>query len=358
MIRRLGRLALGVAVAVVLFLATGEVLARTLGILDRLNGYGRQLFVRGPSADLPYRLQPGLDTTLFGIHVRVNRLGFRGPEIVTVPPEGTQRVLFLGDSVVFGQGVAEEETMSAELARRLSAHGSYEVVNAGAQGYDTPAEAQLLELVGVALRPRIVVVGMSLNDYDPAPVYDPTGVLMRRPLDERAPRLLDRSEFLLVLRWVVAYARGHTYTQLLERAGRQADAPDTERERMRGLDKWVATEHLRFYRNPDPVLMARLRTGLADLRRLCDGTGARLLVAVFPESYQVDSATPDLTPQQKLLAVCAEVGVQCLDLQPPFAAAGGDLFMDAQHPNARGHAVAATAIAAAILAERDGSGAR
>ena len=352
--RRVGRLALGVAVAAVLFLVTGEVLARTLGILDRLNGYGRQLFVRGPSADLPYRLQPGLDTTLFGIHVRVNRLGFRGPDISTMPTEGTQRILVLGDSVVFGQGVAEEHTLSAELARRLSADGSYEVVNTGAQGYDTPAEARLLELVGLPLRPRIVVVGMSLNDYDPAPVYDPTGVLMRRPLGERTPRLLDRSEFLLALRWLVAYARGRTYTQLLERAGQQGTPPETE-NRMRGLDKSVANEHLRFYHDPDPVLWTRLRTGLADLRRLCDGAGAQLLVAIFPESYQAGTATPDLTPQQKLLAVCTEVGVRCLDLQPVFAAAGGDLFLDAQHPNARGHAVAAGAIAAAI---REGTGAR
>jgi hypothetical protein len=73
-----------------------------------------------------------------------------------------------------------------------------------------------------------------------------------------------------------------------------------------------------------------------------------LLVAIFPESYQVGVGTPDLTPQHRLLALCAEARVACLDLQPAFAAAGGDLFQDTQHPNARGHAVAADAIAAAL----------
>ena len=72
------------------------------------------------------------------------------------------------------------------MARRL-ADGwkvSVEALNAGAQGYDTVAEAAFLDGPGAALAPDGVVVGMSLNDYDPAPAYDPTGVL-RRKVDAR-----------------------------------------------------------------------------------------------------------------------------------------------------------------------------
>jgi hypothetical protein len=55
---------------------------------------------------------------------------------------------------------------------------------------------------------------------------------------------------------------------------------------------------------------------------------------------------PDLTPQRRL-ALCTEVKVACLDLQPalppPAATSSGHA-----RPDARGHAVAARAIAAAL----------
>jgi hypothetical protein len=44
-------------------------------------------------------------------------------------------------------------------------------LNAGAQGYDTVAEAAFLAGPGIALCPQGVVVGMSFNDYDPATAY-------------------------------------------------------------------------------------------------------------------------------------------------------------------------------------------
>jgi lysophospholipase L1-like esterase len=353
--RRLSRLGLGLLVAVVVFFVSGELLARVLGIVDRLNGYTRQLFVRGPSADLPYRLRPGLETALFGIPVRVNQLGFRGPDITTPPGAGVRRVVVLGDSVVFGQGVREDETVAARLARRLAATGTerVEVWNAGVQGYDTVAQAALLESVVLGLHPAVVVVGMSLNDYDPAPAYDPTGVLTRRPPGE-APAVLERSEFLLLLRWAVAFARGRLYTQMLEAAPAAPPAPVTAGGAPHPLDRLVAAEHLRFYAAPDPVLWERLEEALAKLGRLARAASVRLLVAIFPESYQVGVAAPDLMPQRKLLALCRAAEVTCLDLQPAFAAAGGTLFQDAQHPSARGHAVAADAIAAALASGTGG----
>jgi hypothetical protein len=47
-------------------------------------------------------------------------------------------------------------------------------------------------------------------------------------------------------------------------------------------------------------------------------------------------------------ALCRELALACLDLQPAFAAAARgetELFLDTQHPNARGFALAARATA-------------
>ena len=350
MLARIGRALAGLAVALLIFLVSGEVLARGLGLVDRLNGYARQLFERGPSAELPYRLRPGVEVSFAGVRVRVNRLGLRGPDVSETPAVGTTRVLMLGDSVVFGQGVAEEATVSARLAVRLTERWQrpVEVLNSGAQGYDTVAEAAFLAGPGLALTPSGVVVGMSLNDYDRAPAYDPTGVLTRHVDVGASPRLLARSEFLLLLRWLRAWSRGELLTQLLERRAPEPAPAAAPSGGAGALDRLVADEHLRFYRAPDPQLWARLRGGLERLRATAAAHGLWLVVAIFPESYQIGVPSPDVGPQQRLLALCADVGVGCLDLGPPFVAAGGDLFQDTQHPNARGLAVAADAIAASV----------
>ncbi|HYV56078.1 MAG TPA: GDSL-type esterase/lipase family protein [Candidatus Nitrosopolaris sp.] len=345
MIDRLTRVVLGLAAATGIFLVAGELLARALDVVDRLNGYNRFVYRAGPGVDLPYLLRPGIEATVFGTPVRVNRLGLRGPEAERHPRPGVHRVLVLGDSVVFGQGVTEDAAFPAQLERQLNAAnaGVYEVLNAGVPGYDALAEARLLETFGLALAPEIVVVGTSLNDYDVAPQYSPLGILTRKELDRRTPDLADRSELLVLLRWLARDLRGSLGYQLAERlpAGAMTDGP--------GLARLVEQTHLAFYHHPDPAQWERLRTAYADFGRVAAARHLRLLVAIFPESYQVGRPDPDLTPQRKLLELCAEVHLGCLDLQPPFATAGGELFSNVQHPNARGHAVAAGAIAAALL---------
>jgi len=340
---RIGRGLAGLAVAVAIFFVTGEVLARTLGIVDRLNGYTRQLFDRGPTQELPYRLRAGIEVASGGVSVRVNALGLRGPTTTAAPAPGTVRVLVLGDSVVFGQGVDDDATLPAALARRLGERWRMrvEALNAGVQGYDTVAEAAFLDGPGAALGPHGVVVGMSLNDYDPAPAYDATGVLTRRAPAAAPTGLLARSELLLLLRWLRSWSRGELQTQMFERASPEPGGTAS-------LDRMVAAEHQRFYRDPDPALWNRLRGGLGALRDAATARGLWLVVAVLPESWQIGVATPDTTPQQRLLALCRELAIACVDVAPAFAAAGGELFQDAQHPNARGLAVAAEAIAASL----------
>lgn len=346
---RIGRALAGLAVALAIFFVAGEVLARALGIVDRLNGYTRQLFERGPSAELPYRLRPGVEVTTGGVRIRVNQLGLRGPATPAVPPPGTVRVLVLGDSVVFGQGVDDDATLPAVLARRLAERWRrpVEALNAGVQGYDAVANAAFLDGPGAALGASGVVVGFSLNDYDPAPAYDATGVLARR-VAGGPPGLLAHSEFLLLLRWLRSWWRGELLTQMLERTPQAPAAASPPADLAASLDRLVASEHRRFYRDPDPVLWERLRGGLAALRDAAGAHGLWLVVAILPESWQLGAAEVDATPQRRVLALCVELEIACVDLVPAFTAAGGALFQDAQHPNARGLAVAADAIAAAL----------
>jgi lysophospholipase L1-like esterase len=80
--------------------------------------------------------------------------------------------------------------------------------------------------------------------------------------------------------------------------------------------------------------------------------GLRLVIAIIPDGDQIGVADPDLTPQQKLMAICAREQLDCLDLHPEFAAHAGDgpLFLDIMHPNAAGQRLIAAALARRLQA--------
>jgi len=349
---RLGRFVASVLLATVVFFGFGEILTRGLGMVDRLNGYSRLIFMAGPDGDLPYRLRPDVRTRWLGIDVRVNALGFRGADVRRDAAPNARRVLVLGDSVVFGQGVEESDTLTARLGEalgRAEPEVAWEVLNGGVQGYDTIAEARALELLARVVTPDVVVVGMSLNDYDRPPAYHPIGVIARRAPTWTAA-IEDRSEFALLLRWIVTWVRGGLWQQVLTTpdAAPGPAAPATARD---PIDEMVARSHRAFYAKPDPIAWERLRDGLRRMRRAAERIGASLLVAIVPESWQMDGADV-LEPQRRLIALCEDAGVASLDLAPAFREARAPLFLDTQHPNAAGHAVAAHAIAAALVGPR------
>jgi len=353
MLRRLGRYTAGVLVASAIFLLTGELVARALDIVDRLNGYSRLLYTRGPSVDLPYLLRPGFEATLFSVPVRVNRLGFRGPEVDVKPRPGVFRILMLGDSVLFGTVLEEGERLSEVAAAELNGvrPDHYEVINAGVPGFDTLAEARLLARVGIQLEPQAVVVMLSLNDYEMPLRMNPIGIQSRGDPRQAPSGLLDHSEFVLLLRWMVAFHEGTLWHQFNRRAEQGIATGDDGQNLQRmagGLDRLVEKRHLAFYHAPDAATWGRLFGALREVRDLTAGRGIRMLVAILPEGYQVGTPDPDLTPQRMLMATCGAEAMSCLDLQPAFAAAGGRLFFDVQHPNARGHAIIGRALAAVL----------
>lgn len=354
----------GLGVSVVVFVAFGELLARQLSIIDRMNGVPRELYLATSIPDLPYTLRPGVIVSRQSrgsdYTVRVNRLGFRGRETSEQPPAGTHRVLALGDSVVFGEGLAEQDSFPVRLEQELNRSGStsFEVVNGAVSGYNTSAEAALLREHGLELAPQAVVLGVSLNDFGPAPVVTPNGFLSSAQKERTSwTWFTNHSEFYVLLQWMITYARGRQPFQKIAREATAAKEPSREGI-WEKLDRGVAVRHQRFYRNPRGPGWERVREGLQEIKRLASKAGAKLLVVIFPEGFQVtaepsgDAAVPDdkIRPQRVWLDLCKELRLECIDLLPAFQAAPErPLFMDTQHPNAEGHRIAARVVAQTLL---------
>ncbi|HEY0480650.1 MAG TPA: hypothetical protein VGD37_24205 [Kofleriaceae bacterium] len=146
----LGGLAVGLGAAEAMFSY------RDGGAFPHLNVY-----VADP--ELGVRLRPGAteDVGFAGnpiTHVRINRAGFRGDEL---PAPGTDDVLVVGDSQVFGLGVEDNEAFAARLGEAIGRP----VVNGGVPTYG-PAEYRAVIAEQLASRhPKTVVLTLNLvND--------------------------------------------------------------------------------------------------------------------------------------------------------------------------------------------------
>jgi lysophospholipase L1-like esterase len=122
--------------------------------------------------ELGWRLKPGTYTVkapeAFSTYtVSINRFGIRNAELTPSHPLGTRRIVVLGDSFTFGQGVDDETLFTTQLERRLNrgGGGKYEVINAGVPGYGTTQELMLMRrLANAGIVGDIYVVNLFTND--------------------------------------------------------------------------------------------------------------------------------------------------------------------------------------------------
>lgn len=170
----------------------------------------QESYVNHPT--LAYKLKPDQEAYTHSVPVRTNSLGLRDHEIELQPDSNTFRILCLGDSLTFGNGVRSEDTYPKQLEQQLngSLQGRrFEVINAGVPGYDTWQEAQYLLEYGLQLKANLVIIGFYANDIVPRPdVIRPavgeSGVIMKQGWLGLAPQeiihILKRSRLFLLLR--------------------------------------------------------------------------------------------------------------------------------------------------------------
>jgi len=100
--------------------------------------------------------------------IQINSDGFRDREFSIEKPDNTFRIIVLGDSNTFGQGVEIEETYSKVLENKLNSIGdrNYEVMNFGVPAYNTQDEVEFFKDVGLKYNPDLVIVGFFANDLE------------------------------------------------------------------------------------------------------------------------------------------------------------------------------------------------
>ena len=319
-----------VLLALLVPIFAAEVVLRPFAKLDPLTS----LYL--PDPELGWKHQPGTHTW-GGAEITINGKGLRGPELPYPKPAGSFRILWLGDSVLVGDKLPDDDRIFPEIVgKRLAASlpARVETLNAGVSGYSPWQEAAYLEQEGLRYAPDLIVVVFVPNDVTERLELKRFGGYwegwqLGHTSESRLAHLLRQSSIVYFVRKLEGRVRFGADTREGARAAELLD--------VRSLVE----------RPDEPRVQAAWQAALGDLGRILEiGRSHGIPVAVVAAPFTFQLAEPELPPipQETLAGWARERGVPFLDLLPPLRAfaiegqlAPGDLFLDHCHFTAAGH---------------------
>jgi lysophospholipase L1-like esterase len=287
----------------------------------------------------------------FSVPIQINQNGLRGHEVAYQKPEGSFRILLLGDSFVEGLQVPLEETLAYQLETLLnSAENRFEVINAGVSRYSTANELLYFQHEGKRYDPDLVFLFFFRNDLEEALdqnffrlengelIEVNTGVRDIRNSEAVRGWLWDHLQMyrLSVVggTLIKTLLTGEsTFTNPINRVYARKLAPELEAS-------WLLTEQLLLalsaeVENQDAIFIL---VGISD-----------------PASYKERGGSKyDLTQVNRHLGLIAmEAGIEYIDLYPYFLSQPShppeSFFWPGDgHWNAKGHALTAEILAEAV----------
>ncbi len=299
-------------------------------------------------AELGWKHRPNSEDVWRDIVVKINGKGLRGPELDYAKPDGVIRILYLGDSVTFGDGLESyEQTFPyvIESIFKSKFKTPIETINAGVSGYDAGQEYIYLSREGIKYSPDLVVVAFNLND-----VTEKFGLLrfggsgegwqLSHTYSSNFQWLRDNSSI-----WYFVRKTGATV-----RFGRDTQAGAKRQET---LD----VKSLVDYPDRQDVMNA-WQTTFEELRStfdFCRERGIPVALVVFPWRFQFADVSGQAGPQKVVRQYAEGNGIPVLDLLPILAERmkqqgkkPEDYFLDSNHLSRFGNQIASEVIGSFI----------
>jgi len=254
-----------------------------------------------------------------------NSEGWRDSEHDIEKPDDVVRILGLGDSYSFGQGVKPEHLFLTHLESLLEKQTDgrqFETINTGQPGYNTVMEKGLLEARGFDYSPDLVLLSFVPNDVEPN-IYSnrPKVEFLEAFTTSYADQdwLSKHSElWMLARRKVLRYSAGQSYLQ-------------------NSIDSYLN----------EPEKWNRCRDALTGIRDLCNQNDCKLAVAIFPFFVNLNGEYPFQPIHDHVRSFCQESEIPVVDLRESFRDfEGPELWVHPtdQHPNEQAHRIAAESI--------------
>lgn len=270
--------------------------------------YAKELKRKSPDPALDFDHVTSKSAVLQGIDIRLNEWGLRGSSLSPLP-SGGRRILFLGGSITLGWGVAEPDTVQAQLEKRLRDAGEKaQVLNGGVGNYNAERYVSRFFKKHAELKPTDIVVQYFLRDAEDLP---PGG----------GNTLLRNSQVAVTL-WIA-------YHRLFDKKGEQ-----------------TLVEHYRQAYQPDAPGFLVMKAKLKELADHARAHNVRLFLAMTPDVHNLVDYKLGFV-HDIMREVAGDLGYTYIDLLPAMRgrrpeelfAMPGD-----PHPNALGHKLMAEAI--------------
>ncbi len=217
------------------------------------------------------------------VEFRTNSLGFSGAEIVVPKPEGTFRIVCLGDETVLAANVPAAESFPQQIVARLQpfTRSKLEVINAAVPGFSPVLEALQVRHQLLALQADLIVAHFDISDPAEDRRYlrltdlaaDESPLACLHPQLASAPKIKSACEHFLCVNW----AKRSVDDWFTQRTEHESD------ELHAGPKQWLNDP---AFSRPDQLKAALLP--FDQLAANSERNGTRMLLVVHP---WVDHAT-------------------------------------------------------------------
>lgn len=355
----------GILVGLFLSIASLFAVLAVLEIILRLAGYNpigqlvndpeRGLFIRpSDNPDRVYEAAPYASGRGWGTDISINSHGFRGRDYVIDKPDDVFRIVVIGDSIAFGNGLDAGEEFPRVLEQLYtSGKKKIEVLNLALGGYDTLQEVATLEEIGLPFKPDLVILAYCVNDIGIASgnahyienLKKYRSVFYKLRIAQFVQIQLDRAS-------MIRYAKQANSSEEFFRIyqDRLADiSGDAGLEQKRQFLQALLTSGSQTpftHDYTDTLRLQRLRYALQKLRALENEHQFKTMAVLIPyliedkNSSRIYQAVYDIIEYE-----FAQHHIPLLDLYPVFSKVGLSTLVnrsnDGIHPNAVGHRIIA-----------------
>ena len=254
-----------------------------------------------------------------------NSEGWRDDEHPIEKPANTFRILGLGDSYLWGEGVRREDICLTKLGPLLSKAApelTIETINTGYPGLDTITERNVYNSFGRRYDPDLVILFFVPND--------------------------------VVTQWhsgpkVEFFKEYHTIYEAPDKLSEYSYVWSWARQRF--LREFTARSYIRTCVNTfedENEDWRACRTALSDIQTLCATSDVPFMVAMFPFFHELDGEYPFQPIHDAVASYCQQNEIHFLDMRGHYREYNGPKLWahpTDQHPNDLAHDIAANALA-------------
>ena len=228
--------------------------------------------------------------------VLVNKWRFRERDFPLAKPKGIYRIAVIGDSLTYGQGIAEEARFTNLVEGYLNEQGKkYEVLNFGRSGTETDEHIEILRDFVFKIDPDYILLQWFVNDFEG---------------NHKKGRPQPRFKYLLPHRKIhYTFNRLSGFYYLSNQAFQRL-------QKSLGLYPGSYVDYMNSrFGNPESEDSRKALQDLNGFISMCKNFNVPIGIVLFPHIGYLGKDYPFDYLHDRVLYVCSQQGISCIDMR-------------------------------------------